>query len=333
MFKLLKTLVPLLILAGLITAGYFYWQHTRLYPSTDDAYVQADTINIAPRVTGKVVHVFVQDNEFVHQGQPLFDVDPTSYQIAVAQAQAQLDETIQQIKAASMAIESAQTIVTQRQAELADTLSDTQRVLIMAKKHYYSQAQQDLAIKNLRVAKAALATANSQLAEAIQTRGDPGPTNAQLRAAEAALAQTKLDLHNTHIVAPADGYIANFDLRTGAVATAYHPLFALIEDQRWWVQANFKETQLQRIAPGQQATIANDMYPHQIFRGMVHSISDGSGSSFSLLPPENASGNWVKVTQRFPVKVIITTRYAKYPLRLGASCTVTVNTTPPASAT
>lgn len=141
------------------------------------------------------------------------------------------------------------------------------------------------------------------------------------------MAQAQLNLKYTHITAPTSGFIANLTLRQGDTVTAYQQLFALIDNQSWWVQANFKETQLTRIRPGQSATIKVDMYPRRTFSGRVMSISSAAGASFSLLPPENASGNWVKVTQRFPVKVLITAHDPRYPLRLGASSTVTINTT------
>ena len=111
------------------------------------------------------------------------------------------------------------------------------------------------------------------------------------------------------------------------MVSAYQPLFALIENQSWWAQANFKETQLQRIQPGESATIHIDMYPNHPFKAIVSSIGNGSGASFSLLPTENDSGNWVKVMQRFPVRVALTERNPRYPFRLGASCTVTIDTT------
>ncbi len=327
MGKIIKIFIPVVIIAILLVGGYFYWQHQKFYPSTDDAYVQAHIVNIAPRIDGKIEAVYVQDHQHVKQGQPLFDIDPTPYKIALAKAQAAFGTAVLQYKAGNMAIKSAEYQVAEDNAQLVDTQSETRRMLVLVKKHYASESQGDLAVKNLHVAEASLKAAKSELAEAIQKRGPDGPQNPHLREAAAAVAQAKLNLQYTHVVAPASGYIANLDLRIGDVVTTYQQLFALIEDKSWWAEANYKETQLQRIEPGQTASIEIDMYPGQIFKGKVVSISDGSGTSFSLLPPENASGNWVKVTQRFPVKVLITERKDQYPLRLGASCTVTINTT------
>lgn len=327
MSKFFKIFIPMAIIAILLVGGYFYWQHQKFYPSTDDAYIQAHVVNITPRVDGKIETVFVQNHQHVKKGQSLFDIDPTFYKIALAKAKAAFGSAILQYKAADMAIKSAKYQVAQNQAQLVDTQAETRRILALVKQHYASESQGDLAVKNLHVAQAALKSAKSQLAQAIQTRGSIGPQNAHLREAATAIAQAKLNLQYTHVVAPTSGYIANFDLRIGDVVTSYQNLFALIEDESWWAEANYKETQLQRIRPGQTAKIKIDMYPRQIFKGKVISISDGSGTSFSLLPPENASGNWVKVTQRFPVKVIITEKNPKYPLRLGSSCTVITDTT------
>ncbi|ABS77738.1 HlyD family secretion protein [Coxiella burnetii] len=327
--KFVKVILPLFIIAILSIGGYFYWQHQNRYPSTDDAYIQADVINVASRASGTVSEIDVRNEEHVQKGQLLFTIDPAPFTIELNKAQAQRDATRQKIQAADMAVKSARATVVERKAELTHTRLETKRILTLMKKQFVSRSDGDLAIKNLHVAEAALNAAQNQLEEMIEKRGELGDKNAQLRLAQAAVEKAKLDLQYTRVFAPTSGYIANFNLRHGDVVSAYQPLFALIEDQTWWAQANFKETQLARIHTGEQATIKLDMYPHQIFIGKVVDVNKDSGSSFSLLPPENASGNWVKATQRFPVKVIITQRKSGYPLRLGASSTVTIDTTSP----
>jgi membrane fusion protein (multidrug efflux system) len=150
----------------------------------------------------------------------------------------------------------------------------------------------------------------------------------QLRAAAAQLDKATLDRVRTHVLAPGSGWASNVRLRPGTVVQAGTPVFAIIEDGQWWVDANFKETDLGRIKPGQKATIRLDMYPGLKLQGVVESISQGSGATFSVLPPENATGNWVKVTQRFPVRVKITSEPdPDRPIRVGASADVTVDTT------
>lgn len=150
----------------------------------------------------------------------------------------------------------------------------------------------------------------------------------QLRSAAAALTKSTHDRVKTHVIASSDGIVSNVSLRPGATVQAGTPLFAIIGSNEWWVNANFKETDLARIRLGQPATVRLDMYPTVKFDGVVDSISAGSGATFSVLPPENATGNWVKVTQRFPVRIRITNppHDPAAPLRVGASATVTVDT-------
>ena len=150
----------------------------------------------------------------------------------------------------------------------------------------------------------------------------------QLRAASAQLDKATHDRVKTHVTSSANGWVSNVSLRPGTVVQAGTPAFAVIEDGNWWVDANFKETDLGRIKAGQKATVRLDMYPGVTLEGAVESISAGSGATFSVLPPENATGNWVKVTQRFPVRIRITsTPDPDKPLRSGSSATVTIDTT------
>lgn len=325
--KIGKILIPLLVLALLSAMSVWYWHHNAEYPSTDDAYVKAHVINVAPQVDGNVVDVKIQNHQLVTQGQLLFTIDNSPYQIELSKAQAQLDSTKDQIAAAEMAVDSAKAIVQEKQANLVDIRADTKRILSLVKQNFESKSDGDLAVKNLHVAEADLLAAQAQLKQAEQNRGVLGDNNAQLRAAETAIAAAKLNLGYTQVFAPCSGYIDNFDLQKGDKVNAYQPVFAIIENNTWWVDANFKETQLARITPGQNVEISLDMYPGKTFNGKVLSISDGSGTSFSLLPPENASGNWVKVTQRFPVKIILSAEDQQFPYRLDASATATVDTT------
>lgn len=327
--KLINYTILLLVIAALVVGGYYYYQHEKFYPSTDDAYIQANIVNIAPRITGKVIGVYVKDHEKIKKGQLLFRIDPEPFQIAVNQAVANLNNTIQQIKAAKAAVQAASALVAQRKAELTNASKSEYRIMSLVKKHLASIAEGDKVTESLKVAEAAYQSAKNQLNEAQQKLGNPGDNNARIKSAKATLAKATLNLHYTQIVAPANGYIAKFTLRQGEEVTAYQPLFVLIEDQLWWASANFKETDMQRIHAGQTAKIKIDMYPNHLFQGKVMSISASSGVSFSLLPPENATGNWVKITQRFPVRVRILNPTPHYPLRMGASATVTINTLKP----
>jgi membrane fusion protein (multidrug efflux system) len=151
---------------------------------------------------------------------------------------------------------------------------------------------------------------------------------AEVKLAKAELTQAQLELQYTQIKAATDGWITNMSLREGNIATANQPLFALISSQEFWVDANFKETELQQIKPGQKAMIEVDMYPGHKFIGKVDSISAGSGTAFSLLPPQNATGNWVKITQRVPVRIHIENLSLNYPLRIGTTASVIIDLYP-----
>jgi membrane fusion protein, multidrug efflux system len=275
--------ISIAIIAGLIVVIgiYVYIQYSNYYPSTDDAYVQADIVNIAAQVSGPVKQIFVQDHQQVKAGQPLFTIDPTPFQIALQQAQA---------------------TVAQTQAELDTQSKDTARILQLVQEGQLPKANGD------------------------DAQGKIDELTAALKVAQAQLADAQLNLQYTTIKAPANGYLNNFTLRAGEIIQSGSPLFALVETDQWWVNANFKETDLARIRVGQSADITLDIYPNLTFKGHVQGISAGSGAAFALLPPENATGNWVKVTQRFPVRINFMHPDANYPLRVGASSRVTVNT-------
>jgi len=320
------TLWGVAILAAL-TVIVAYWHHAKIYPSTDDAYVQANIIHIAPQVSGSISTIYIQNNQLIKKDRPLFDIDPAPFEIAVQAAQAKLDLTEQNVKALQDAITSAQALVTQRESEVTVATKNAKRILTLVKEGQEPKSTGDDITNQVNVAKANLKGAYSELAETQQKLGKTGNSNAQIRAAKAELNQAKLDLQHTHITAPADGKIVNFNARAGSMVAAGNPLFDIVEQSSWWIDANYKETQLDRIKINQPATISVDMYPDHTFTGQVESISAGSGSAFSILPPENATGNWVKVTQRIPVKVVITNTDNNFPLRVGASSIVTIDTT------
>lgn len=315
-----------LVLAALLIGGYFYWLHEERYPSTDDAYIQAHMITVAPQISGTVDHIFVTNQEHVKQGQLLFTIDPTPFEIAYHKATADLENTLQTITYNQNAVLEALALQKQREAELLNAEKNYERVMPLVKKGFYAKAAGDNATQQLSVSKQAVVAAHNQVLEAQAKLGKQGDANANIQLAKANIAQAQLDLQYTKITAPADGFLEKFDLQPGQTVTAYQSLFSLIEDHTWWATANMKETALSRIRPGQNAIIHIDMYPSHPFQGIVSSIAAGSGASFSLLPPENASGNWVKVVQRFPVRVRIPNPDPQYPLRIGASCIVSIDT-------
>lgn len=314
------------LIVVLTLCAFLYWHHETYYPSTDDAYIQANIVNIAPRVTGQVSKIYVKNDQYIQKGQRLFDIDPTPFKDSLDQALANLDETTQQVSATTSAVSTARSMLIERQAQLLDTEKESARTLELVKEKLFPASAGDKARSDLSVAKAAVAAAQSQLQEAEEKLGHADGTNASIRVALANVKQAQLNLGYTQVTAPHDGYIANFTLRAGDPVTAYQELFALVENNTFWADSNFKETDIARIQPGQPAIVIVDMYPGITFHGIVSTISTGSGTTFELLPPENATGNWVKVTQRFPVRVDITDRDPNHPLRVGASAEVTIDT-------
>lgn len=202
-----------------------------------------------------------------------------------------------------VSVEKAKAEVAIAKAHLNNTNLNTSRILSLVKLKFMANQEGDNASSGLKAA------------------------SANVKLAEASLKQAELNLNYTVVVAPTNGLIANLSLREGNVISANQSLFALVNNEHYWVDANFKETEIQKIRPGQNAKIILDMYSKRVFHGIVESISGGSGTVFSLLPPQNAIGNWVKVSQRVPVKVrILNQDSANYPLRIGTTATVTVDT-------
>jgi len=326
MRKVVNYSVFIFIAIATIIGGYFYWLHEQRYPNTDDAYIQAYVIDVAPQVHGKVLRIFVTNQQHVNKGRLLFTIDPTPFEIAYHKALANLQNALQTVTANQQAVLEALALLKQNEAKLLNAKQQYHRIMPLVKKGFYAKSAGDNATQELTVAQQAVVASRNQVAEAQAKLGKSGNDNANVQLAEDNVAQAKLNLEYTTIVAPADGFLEKFALQPGQTVTAYQSLFSLIEDHSWWAMANMKETVLSRIHPGQNAMIHVDMYPSHPFHGVVSSISAGSGASFSLLPPENASGNWVKVVQRFPVRVRIPNPDPKYPLRIGASCTVSINT-------
>lgn len=326
--RFINTGLLVFAILALIIGGYTYWLHEKHFPSTDDAYIQAHIINVATQVNGKIATVSVKNQQAVKKGELLFTIDPHPFLIALQKAEANLSNTKQAIVADKNAVLAADALLAQRQADLVNARKNYHRVTPLVKKGFYAKAAGDQATQELTVAQQAVNAAKNELLEAKAKLGQYGDGRADIEAAKSAIAQAKLNLSYTKVYAPADGEVAKFGLQPGQTVVAYQSLFSLVETNTWWAMANMKETNLERIKPGQTAIIHVDMYPGTSFHGVVASISPGSGSSFALLPPENATGNWVKVTQRFPVKVLIKDPNKRYPLRLGASCSVSIDTLP-----
>ena len=316
------------VVCVVVAAGlWYYFRQERLYPSTDDAYVRADVVRIAPRIDGAVISVPVTSYARVALGDLLLKIDPAPYQADVDAATAALTAAEQQAGALGAGVTSAQATVRERQAAYNNAEKQAARINELVARKDLSQAEADKANATRDQALAAWNAAKADLERAIAELGQSGKQNAQVRQALAALEKAQLHLSYTDIKAPADGQIGDVSIKPGAYVQTGQSLFPLVKSRTWYVSANFKETQLERLKTGEPVTVAIDMYPGRTWKGEVETLSPASGAAFALLPPENASGNWVKVTQRFPVRVKIENDKPDAPLRVGASATVTVDTT------
>jgi membrane fusion protein, multidrug efflux system len=319
--------IALLLAVAAGIGAWRYYEYGARHPSTADAYVGMHLVRIAPQVSGPVKALGVRNNQEVEAGQLLLVIDPSSFELAVEQAEARLQQAKDTVAAADAQVSAAQARARAAKATLDEVEHHAERILDLAATGSASKDQADSAKRAHLDARDSLAAAEAELTAAEAQRGTSGDANAAIKAAAAALGRARLDLAHTRILAPADGIVGELNLRPGSFVAAGRDLFALVETAEVWVDANFKETELPRIRPGQPVRVTADLHPGRTFEGEVESLSPASGSAFSLLPPENATGNWVKVTQRFPVRVRI---LAPAPsLRVGASAEVTVDTTRP----
>ena len=318
----------LVLLAATIGGVLLYWRHTEIYPSTDNAYTGADVVRVAPQINGVVIRVYVQDDDKIAASDPLFDLDPTLYDAALRNARAQFDAAASAAGTAADALKAAADKLESKRAALKDAIVKFRQAKDAQKPGEPPSDQLTAALKAWHDALQALNDAEGEFAKEQDAKLTVTTPTVQLRSAAAGLDKATHDRVQTHVTAPAGGWVTNASLRPGAIVQAGTPAFAIVEDGDWWVDANFKETDLGRIKPGQKASIRLDMYPGLTLDGVVESISAGSGATFSVLPPENATGNWVKVTQRFPIRIKITSAPSPdKPLRLGSSATVTIDTT------
>ncbi|NKF22056.1 HlyD family secretion protein [Solimonas marina] len=327
-----KNIRRLLIIGGSIVvlgfAAYFYVLGGR-YVSTDNAYVKANMVNVTADVSGKVVEMDVRENQEVKAGALLFRIDPASYEVAVAQAQAALLQSRTEIEALKATYAQKQAAVRSAEADLDFRQTDYQRAVDLQKIGASSKSTLDAARKSLDTARSDVSLAQHEVGEVrAQLNGNPDiavEDHPQYKAALAALNKAKLDLQRCAVRSPIDG-IASKVPEVGGYVLPGLPVLSVVNASGPWVEANLKESKLEGVRPGQKVEIAVDAYPHTKWQGVVDSIGQATGSEFSLLPPQNASGNWVKVVQRVPVRIHIVHQKDEPVLRDGMSTEISIDT-------
>ena len=307
-------LLSAIAVALIILACIVWWLYARQFESTDDAFIDARSVAISPQVSGSIVDVFVTDNEQLEVGAPLLRVDDRDYLVAVAQARAQVEQAKAnlanldaQLDAQTARVEQAHKQVAEVEATYEFAREENERAQQLLKKTVISPQQAQQKESNFQQSEAALAGARANAIAAelqiavLRTQRDGAA--AQLDQAHATQAQAENNLERTQVRAPTAGYVTKLSAAKGVYAQVGQFLMMFVP-RDVWVTANYKEVQLANMHPGQSAVIRIDAYPGLTFRGRVDSIQAGSGAAFSLLPPENATGNYVKVVQRVPVKIV-----------------------------
>lgn len=341
--KALLALAGTVAVAGLAWGSY-EWLVASHYETTDNAYVQGNVIQITPQVGGTVMAIYADDTDFVKAGQPLVKLDPADARVALEQAEAALAQTVRQVRtlyanngALSAQIALRQADIAKAQSEVARAGDDVNRRAALVgngavskEEMNHAQAQLNAARSGLAAAEAALLSAREQLASnQAMTEGTQVEQHPQVQAAAAKVREAWLARQRASMPAPVDGYVAKRTVQLGQRVAAGTPMMSIIPLDQVWVDANFKEVQLRKIRLGQPVHLTADVYGKKVeYRGTIAGLGVGTGAAFALLPAQNATGNWIKVVQRVPVRVALDPKQlAEHPLRVGLSMDVEVDVT------
>ena len=324
--RALFLLAIVVLLAGIAWLAY-YLLVARWHQDTDDAYVQGNIVTITPQVMGTVVGINAEDGMRVHTGQVLVQLDPNDAQVAYQQASANLAGTVRQVRGLYSSVNAAQSDIAARQVAVAQARADVARRSGLVGSGAVSSEELAHARSQLQAAEAALSASreslsrNRALVDATTVSSQP-----QVQAAAAQFRQAYLNLQRSAIVSPVSGYVAKRTVQLGQRVQPGTTLMTVVPLEQVWVEANFKETQLKKMRLGQPVELTADVYGDDVtYTGKLTSLGLGTGSAFSLLPAQNASGNWIKIVQRVPVRIELDKKQlASHPLRLGMSMSVDV---------
>jgi len=318
--------VPALVLAGAL----MFWLQGGRYASTENAFVKADIAQIASEVAGRIAEVRVRDHATVAAGDVLVRLDPEPYRLALARADAEIESARNGVEQLKVSLRETRADAKETENRLTYLEVQAKRQRDLSGRGVSSAARVEQADSEEQQARDRLSMLQTRIARVEAALGgnpeQPTERYAAVREKQALRDRAALDLSYTEIKAPRAGIVLNVRLQLGEQVKAQTPLFSLVADRRPWVEANFKETDLTYVTVGQKATVVLDMHPDITWEAEVESISPATGAEFAILPPQNASGNWVKVVQRLPVKLRLIERPGEPPLRAGMTAYVSIDT-------
>lgn len=326
--RLFLRLLVLVVVVAVIAWALWYYLDARWYQSTDDAYVKGNVVQITPQVPGTVVSIGAEDGDLVREGQVLVMLDPSDAGVALAEAKANLAHAVRQVRGLYNNVQGAKADVAARKVALDAARADYQRRKGLAATGAISAEELAHARDALDAARSALTVTTQHYdTSKVLVENTVVASNPEVKATSAKLRAAYLNDVRTTLVAPVTGYVAKRSVQVGQRVQPGLALMAVVPLHQVWVNANFKETQLQNMRIGQPVTMQSDLYGGSVtFHGKIESLGVGTGSAFSLLPAQNASGNWIKIVQRVPVRIgLRANELDKHPLRIGLSISADVN--------
>ncbi|WP_186084242.1 efflux RND transporter periplasmic adaptor subunit [Burkholderia gladioli] len=326
--KRMMTLLILAIVIAAIAYGLYYFLVARFHEETDDAYVNGNVVQITPQVTGTVIAVNADDTQSIRIGQPLVKLDPADSAIALQSAEANLAQTVRRVRGLYADDDQYRAQVAQRDSDLSKAQDDLRRRLAVAQTGAVSQEEISHARDAVKAAQASLDAARQQLAANVALTANTTVANhPDVLAAAATVRNAYLNNARNTLPAPVTGYVAKRSVQVGQRVSPGTPLMSVVPLGQIWVDANFKEVQLDHMRIGQPVSVTADIYGSSVkYHGKVIGFSAGTGSAFSLLPAQNATGNWIKVVQRLPVRIALDPQeLERHPLRIGLSMQVDVD--------